>query len=279
MAFFDDMDANTGFVDSDVAREKGKDLHEAYAGAAPFPHIVIDNFLPEALIRTAVAEFDRSRHDGQIVYDREHEKLKREYKPDQLSPVMRHLFYAFNSRPFIQVLENISGIKGLIPDPFFMGGGLHEIHNGGRLAVHADFNHHKLMNVERRINLLIYLNEGWQDSYGGQLELWSTDMTTCEQSIVPILNRAVMFNTTSLSNHGNPTTVNHPDNISRKSIALYYYTATWDDTKRSHTTQFRARPQTEDSYDWRVRRTEIYEDFVPPFVRRNLSKLKQGLRR
>ena len=109
------------------------------------------------------------------------------------------------------------------------------------------------MDLERRVNLLIYLNDDWKDEYGGQLELWANDMSKCVQSVVPMFNRAAMFNTTSFSNHGNPNPINNPAGRSRKSIALYYYTATWDESKRSHTTQFRARPESEDKVDWRVR--------------------------
>ena len=77
-------------------------------------------------------------------------------------------------------------------------------------------------------------------------------------------------------NHGNPNPVNHPDGRSRKSIALYYYTATWDATKRSHTTEFRARPDTADHTDWSVRRRELYQDLMPPMLRRGIAKLRGG---
>jgi Rps23 Pro-64 3,4-dihydroxylase Tpa1-like proline 4-hydroxylase len=277
MSYLSKMDIETGFVDRSDTDDLGKELAEAYASGDPFPYIVIDNFLPEQVARNCIEEFALSRNEKQTVYDREQERFKREYKPDELSSRTRHLFYAFNSRPFIKIVENITGIKGLIPDPYFLGGGLHEIDNGGRLAVHADFNHHKLMNVERRVNLLIYLNDGWEDAFGGQLELWSNDMKACVHSIVPIFNRAVLFNTTSQSNHGNPTTVANPSGISRKSIALYYYTATWDGTKRSHTTQFRPRAKSQDSTDWAVRRQEVIHEITPPIIRRGFAKIRRML--
>jgi hypothetical protein len=275
MAYLQEMDAQSGFLDPAAMVEKGKELHEAYAGGAPFPHTVIDDFLPRDLIDLCVAEFGRSRHEDQRVFQRAQERLKREFKPDELSPALRSLFYSFNSRPFIRLIENISGIKGLIPDPYFLGGGFHEISNGGHLSIHADFNHHKLMNLERRINVLIYLNKDWSDDYGGQLELWDEEMRGCVRSVTPIENRCVIFNTTSFSNHGNPRAVNHPQGVSRKSIALYYYTATWDRDKRSHTTQFRAREGTEDKIDWKVRGREILEDVMPPVLRRSVAKLRR----
>ena len=275
MTFFTPMDPETLLINRTEARDLGSDLAEQYASGDPFPHIVIDNFLPEEVVRLCLTEFDGNSQAEGREYDREQERFKKEYRPDETSQQIRHLFYTFNSLPFIRVLENISGIKGLIPDPYFRGGGFHEISNGGHLSVHADFNHHLSMNLERRINLLIYLNEGWEDEFGGQLELWSNDMSECITSVVPLFNRAVMFNTTSFSNHGNPNPVNHPNGQTRKSIALYYYTATWDDSKRSHTTQFRARAGTADQTDWRVRRRELYQDLMPPILRRGITKLRR----
>ena len=276
MPYLEEMDAATGLL-SPRLNGKGQELCEAYRTADPFPHTVIDDFLPTSIIELCRAEIDRSREDQQQIFDRAQERLKRQFNPDELSPVARTLFYSFNSRPFVKLLENITGIKGVIPDPYFLGGGFHEIENGGHLSIHADFNHHKPMNLERRINVLIYLNDDWQPEYGGQLELWDAKMKHCVQSIVPVSNRCVIFNTDSFSNHGNPHPVNHPAGISRKSIALYYYTATWFDEKRSHTTQFRPRKGLDDNRDWAVRCREIIDDFAPPILRRGLLKAKRSL--
>lgn len=270
--FLSEMDGGTGLLQADDTRKKGVDLQGAYNSARPFPHIVIDEFLPEPIIDSCIAEMQRGRQGGQIEHNRSQERLKREYKPDQMSEHVRNIFYSFNSRPFISVLENITGIKGLIPDPYFLGGGMHEIDCGGHLSVHADFNHHRIMNLERRINVLIYLNKNWDDAFGGQLELWGEGMTERVVSVVPIANRCVIFNTTSESYHGNPSPVNHPQGITRKSIALYYYTATWDGAKRSHTTQFQVRPKSADKMDLTVRAWETFEDFMPPIAYRAVRK-------
>ena len=278
MAFLDDMDPATGLIVGDGAKARGEALSERYNAAAPFPHIVIDDFLPPPILAMCLREFTPEGQDDARQYNRAQERLKREYKPDQMSPGPRNLFYTFNSRPFIQLIQAITGIKGLIPDPYFSGGGFHEISNGGHLSMHADFNHHVLMNLERRLNVLIYLNDGWEDSYGGQLELWDEQMGACVQSIVPILNRCVIFNTTSTSYHGNPHPVQHPAGITRKSIALYYYTATWDGTRRRHTTQFKPRPGSADKPDTQVRLRELIEDVTPPALLRGTRRLLHSLR-
>jgi hypothetical protein len=247
----------TGHLDLEAARNLGKDLTAAYVGAEPFPHIVIDDFLPAEVVEMCLAHFPTELPAGAVTYDRAQERLKTQYLPETLDEEVRTLFYGFNALPFIKLLENITGIKGLIPDPYFMGAGFHEIRNGGHLSVHADFNHHKPMNLERRINVLIYLNKDWRDAYGGQLELWDDAMETCVRSVVPECNRCVIFSTTSRSWHGNPQPVAHPGGVSRKSIALYYYTATWTDDRREHTTQFQVRKGSQDKVDWQTKAREL----------------------
>lgn len=274
MTFLSEMDEATGLLDEAKVVDKGRDLRKAYQGADPFPHIAIDDFLPEAILDRCLAEFPTDTSGITDSYDRKQERFKRAFTPDVLPPFSRNLFYAFNSRPFIQVVENICGIQGLIPDPFFEGGGYHELSQGGHLSVHADFNYHQRLHVERRINVLIYLNKDWKDEYGAQLELWDTDMKSRVKSYVPSFNRCVIFNTTSDSNHGNPQPVNHPDGVSRRSIALYYYTATWDNTKKKHTTHFRVRPGEEnDAPDVRSRSQDMLGDLMPPVLYRRLINL------
>jgi hypothetical protein len=273
MTFLAEMDEATGLLDGSTVREKGLDLQELYTAADPYPHIVIDNFLPDSVLERCLTEFPADTATITDIYNRKQERLKRTFTPDLLPPFSRHLFYAFNSRPFIRVMENICGIRGLIPDPYFEGGGYHEITQGGHLSIHADFNHHAPMNLERRINALIYLNKDWKDQYGSQLELWDNDMTRCVKSIAPVFNRCVIFNTTCQSNHGNPHPVNHPERMPRRSIALYYYTATWDASKRTHTTQFRVRPGTKDARDFKVKGAELVGDVIPPVLYRRLVNL------
>jgi Rps23 Pro-64 3,4-dihydroxylase Tpa1-like proline 4-hydroxylase len=95
---------------------------------------------------------------------------------------------------------------------------------GGFLKVHVDFNRHPLLNLDRRLNLLVYLNEDWRDEYGGHLELWPADMSRCERRILPVFNRTVVFSTTDASFHGHPAPLACPEGMSRKSVSFYYYT-------------------------------------------------------
>ena len=124
--------------------------------------------------------------ESESSFSRAQEKFKSSYIPERLPTYTKNLFYALNSRPFLLFLEQLSGIDGLIPDPHFAGGGIHVVANGGHLDIHADFNHHQKMNLERRMNDLIYLNKDWEADYGGSFEVWENDMSKQIEKFTPI---------------------------------------------------------------------------------------------
>jgi hypothetical protein len=217
---------------------------EAYQAAKPFPHTVIDEFLAPEVLDEVLAEFPNAEDKEWFAFDSPLERKLASNDDSTMGEATRHLLAEFNSAPFIDFLQRLTGIEGLVPDPHFVGGGLHQIERGGHLAVHADFNEHPGTGLHRRLNVLIYLNRDWKEEYGGALELWSRDMSSCEARVLPEFNRCVVFSTTSTSFHGNPEPVNCPEGGTRKSMALYYYTgsASPDDLGEAHNTLFQARP-------------------------------------
>lgn len=277
MSYLQIVDPKLGQFDPAAMKTKGLELQDAYKSAEPFPHIAIDDFVPASILDLCLQQFPASRDPDSRTFDRDQERFKTSYNPDYLTPEVRAFFYSLNSRPFLQFLENLSGLKGLIPDPFYLGGGFHETRTGGHLDVHVDFNLHKPMRLERRLNVLIYLNRNWRLDYGGGLELWDEKMERCVKAIVPEFGRCVVFSTNGTSFHGHPAPVNHPGGAPRRSIALYYYTATWSETSRSKTTQFRARPGTKDAVDWKVKRDELIAEFLPPVVARPVFRALRKL--
>lgn len=216
----------------------------AYQSAAPFPHIVMDDFLSPDALDMVLSEFPRhSDIDWHTIDNAQQRKLSCSDE-NKMGPHTRHLLYLFNSSTFINFIEALTGISGLIPDPHFKGGGMHQIVRGGHLGVHADFNIYERLKLDRRLNILLYLNKNWREEYGGHLELWDTKMTRCEKKILPIFNRCVVFSTTDFSYHGHPDPLKCPDEMSRKSLALYYYSNGRPASERSagHSTLFQARP-------------------------------------
>jgi hypothetical protein len=194
-----------------------------YTQARPFPHVVIEDFLPLEALRAVLAEFPRPDQVDWIAFNNPAEKKLATRAEAQMGAWTRFLLYQFNSSIFLSFLESLTGIRGLIPDPHFWGGGLHQIERGGFLKIHADFTRHPILPLDRRLNLLLYLNEDWPEEYGGQLELWDRGMIKCEARILPVFNRCVIFSTTAFSFHGHPDPVACPAWQTRKSIALYYF--------------------------------------------------------
>jgi hypothetical protein len=72
--------------------------------------------------------------------------------------------------------------------------------------------------------LLLYLNKDWRQEYEGNLELWDMDEKNLLKSIEPIFNCAVIFETNKVSYHGHPHLLKAPSGVTRKSLAIYYYT-------------------------------------------------------
>jgi len=194
-----------------------------FGAAQPFPHVVIDEFLPQDLIGRLIVEFPERDSINWQSHDNLHEVKRHFADAEALSPTFREVLHFFNSAPFLRFLEKLSGISNLIPDPYFDGGGLHVIERGGKLDVHVDFNRHPQFQLDRRLNLLLYLNADWCDEFGGHLELWNPTQTECSTKILPIANRCVIFRTTDASFHGHPAPLECPPTRSRRSIALYYY--------------------------------------------------------
>ena len=160
-------------LDSKIARAFGKKLSSQYCLAEPFPHIVIDNFLPLDLINEILRLFPNDKQAGDNFFENDYSGLhKRQVLPENCEQRLRSIFYFFNSSPILQFLEGLTAIDSLMGDPYFTGGGFHEILRNGKLGIHADFRINEQLHLRRRINILIYLNKDWSSDYGGNLELW-----------------------------------------------------------------------------------------------------------
>lgn len=218
------------------------ELVKQYNSVEPYPHIHLDNFFEEDSAEKMLEVFPKIKDDGWIHYVHVNEKKHGLNKLELIPPYIREVIVELNSPDFIEFLQKLTGIDNLLPDETFEGGGIHQSERGGYLNVHADFTvHPHKRNWRRRVNVLVYLNKDWKPEYGGDLELWDRKMTKCVQKIAPIFNRIAVFNTDEDSYHGLPDPIMCPEEDSRKSIALYYFTEE-ENIPKKRSTNYRARP-------------------------------------
>ncbi len=199
-----------------------------YLNNLPFPHIIIDNFLPLNIANHLEKHFPSKDEQSFAMQDNDHQSLKigrtQDKKFKNIRSDLVHFLNELNGIHFIDFLEQLTKIRGLIPDPHFKGAAFHQTLPKGKLDIHVDFNFDKKRHLYRRINVLLYLNKKWEDNYGGHLELWDHSTKTCHKKVLPLFNRCVIFSTSSNSYHGHPLPLSCPTNRTRKSIATYYYT-------------------------------------------------------
>lgn len=267
---------NTFYFDSVYLQTLAEKRAVAYSSASPFPHAVIDNFLPEPTVLEKVLEEFPAKDDADwknFGNSPAQQGKITQAKDELFGPCTRQLVQQFNSGTFIRFLEHLTGIKGLIPDPHYLGGGLHQTFRGGFLKIHTDFSWYPELKLRRRLNVLLYLNQDWKEEYGGHVELWDKQMSNCVVKALPLFNRCVVFSTDRFSYHGHPDPLNCPPDRSRKSLAFYYYTADGEEALKKHGTLFTNRPGEKISY---------FRNFlarcVPPILYDAVIRLEQQLK-
>ena len=262
-------------LDIDRLERDVAELHVRYAAAAPYPHIVFDDFLRHEAAAAAIQEFPPLDPAEWNNYLHTNERKFSNTDPDTWGPTLQAILEVLNSPRFVTFVGKLIGVEGLVPDPTLEGGGLHQSTAGGFLNMHADFTvhpHHR--NLQRRANILLYLNPGWKPEYGGDLELWNKDMTECVEKVAPIANRVLIFSTEQDSFHGHPDPMTCPEGMARRSLALYYFSL--EDAPVVRSTEYRPRPDDGGlhavaiwadkvalrAYDWAKRHLGLTDDFA-----------------
>lgn len=203
----------------------------SFQNAQPFQHTVFDDLLPPEIIQLLIREFPGPDADawqlhgpGRTSWQRDKNSAKLGTDDEtNFGPFTRHFMAQLNSGVFLAFLEQVTGVKGLIPDVTYGHCGMHSTGRGGRLMMHTDVNRHPHGNaMHQYLNLILYLNEDWRDEYGGHLELWDQARNPVKK-ILPIANRAVLFNAGTRSLHGHPHPLTCPEGRRRNSLAVYYY--------------------------------------------------------
>jgi Rps23 Pro-64 3,4-dihydroxylase Tpa1-like proline 4-hydroxylase len=221
-------------------------LRAAVRAARPFPFFCIDGFLEEGFARECMNAFpsfeDATKLGQQFTKVNERKKVQITDSRAFPEPIAR-LHRELASPEFLATMSHVMDIPDLVADPELSGGGMHQTGPSGHLDVHVDFNYIPERKLFRRLNILLYFNEGWRPEWGGEVELWDPKVSVRAHAFAPLFNRCVVFETSDISFHG-VTAVRCPPDVSRKSAAAYYYTRQppkgWDG--HHHSTIFKARP-------------------------------------
>ena len=250
-------------------------LRTQYAEAKPFRHIVMDDLFAPATLTRVLDEVPPLTRGNFIQHHDDHQTKFGLRSAIALKDEGYQLASFLHSAAFLYLVSEITGIWGLLPDPYMQGGGYHVIPPGGKFDVHLDRKTDYATGLRRRLALITYLNKDWLPEYGGQLELWNAEGTKCEASVVPLFNRTIIFEVADTNYHGHPKPVAAPDNRARKSFAVYYHTVGDGKVGIDLRSSIFA-PQQNMGPKQKIRAAVV--DVTPPIVLRGLRSLKSKKR-
>jgi len=256
----------------------GASLYEKFNTAQPFKHIIINDFLKKEYIDEIHDLFPTNFEEWHKYYNPIEVKYAND-DIDSLPKQIKDLFYLLSSKKIINVISKMTGINDLEYDPYLHGAGLHAHPRYGRLNMHLDYEKHPITSKERRLNIILYLNKEWDQSWNGQTELWDKDMKECCVKSPIKYNTAIIFQTNDYSWHGVPEIILCPEGTHRKSFA-YYYVSPMRTIKNDNEYRMKAKfikrpcdeydPRMEKLYEIRANRRitekdleEFFGDFTP----------------
>jgi len=204
--------------------ERADELAQEFSRAQPFRHVVIDGFFDSELCAGLIEQFPPFDRDHSLNESGEPGKKCAIPGVRSLGPAYQRVDQIISSADFLRLIAAITGIENPLYDPEYVGGGTHESLRGGELDAHVDFNYHPRTRQHRRLNLIVFLNPRWESEWGGCLELLGDPWDRSPRRVVPLANRAVLFETTESSWHAFDR-VNPPQGmgVSRRSFAIYFY--------------------------------------------------------
>ncbi len=212
-------------INIDALKNKSK----LWKDAKPFSHIIIDNFFNKEIAKNLEKEFPNFDNNIWKEYGNAIE-VKKVCNNWNIFPSLTYkVFDYLNSSDFVNILsKSLFGSNILSSDAGLNGGGWHIHKRGGKLNTHLDYSLHPKLLLQRKINIIIYLNSNWKAEWKGNLGFWdnksSKEPGNLQKEVIPFFNRAVIFDTSQNSWHGLPSPLECPNDEFRKSIAVYYLT-------------------------------------------------------
>ncbi len=196
---------------------------DRYRSAKPWPHLVLDQLIDPHVVREA--EGQEAAQAPSLTLHKSHRQVKAESRRVS-GPAAQQILDGLVSTEMVEFLRDLTNIPTLVGDPTFCWAGIQAGQPGSFVSVHNDFRRHPVSRLYHRVNVLVYLNSSWEESYGGHLEMWTRDLRSCGQRISPIAGRTVIFETDADTYHAVPEPLTCPDDRWRLTLASYYYSET-----------------------------------------------------
>lgn len=226
-------------------------LHNEFIKGKPVPSILIPNFLKT---ETALELYNESQYDDSAwkVFTRNGSYMK-EYNNIELLPNAYKFYSYIHSKPFLDWLQQLTGIKGLIPDPHLVGAGYSKSFNGDILKVHTDFNWNDTLRLYRAVSLIVYLTPDWQEEWGGGLSFFDDNREEVISTLPCLFNNCAVWKYDERAFHGYTKPISCPDDKSRNSIRAFYYTSQIEnvDTFKPHRSLYWFDENTKQPFDKR----------------------------
>ena len=205
-----------------ITDQKILEYKQIYLSNSPYPHIEIDGLFNDFMLTLVEKSFPNMKAKDKK-YLKGGGELKVSTREGSLIAGGATKFFLryLNSFEFINFVQRVCDLeRDLIADHTLLGGGLHSTGRGGSLGMHIDFPRHKKNGLDRRINVLVYLNKNWKENWGGHFYASNAGHT---KKYLPTFNKTVIFETNDNTMHGHPYPLECPANRRRNSVAMYYY--------------------------------------------------------
>lgn len=189
-----------------------------------FPKLLSDQTTLD--LKCELEDLFEFKKDSFKIFDRNGSMMYEWQKYNQnVTPVAYNLISYFHSSEFVKWLEEITEIKGLIPDIHLHGAGYMRSGKGDSLKIHTDFNWQDDIKLNRVLTLAIYLNDGWQKEWNGDIQLWDKKNKECIKNYFPGWGNCIIWEYDEFGFHGHPNPIDCPDDEYRDGFRLFYYTS------------------------------------------------------
>jgi len=226
------------------------ELQKQYRSHPDYSLLTLDNFIPQDLVTLMAKELDNIPLEDCKHFTRAGSCMY-EFNNVDRTPVQDAIVHALHSSTFIKWLQEVTDTVDLIPDPHLIGAGYMKSFAGDSLKVHTDFNWNDQLRLHRMLSVVIYLNEEWEDEWGGQLQFYDTKRDKVHTKVPVGPGNCVIWNYNNFAFHGYPEPMNCPEGVSRKGIRFFYYVsnAKHDDKHPPHRSLYWYDDKTGTPYD------------------------------